>query len=216
MASPIELSLRVAILRGVPSGFNLGDCTHFPGVRIERLPQGRWTAVTDRDVDELGAVQWCGGGDNEVTIYADARILSYRADLLIEGGCQLLAIECDGHDWHERTKQQAAYDKSRDRDLLKIGIPTIRFTGSEIHHSSERCANDVFAVMQSMVDADDRETMRWREAWAQGAATAKDEAAKASYEERRTALHLGFSRGIKHAVEALSVEFNDLHAEEHF
>lgn len=73
------------------------------------------------------------------------KISSYRVDFLMtfDGETRFkLAIECDGHEWHDRTKQQAAYDRSRDRDLLCLGVFTIRFTGSEIVHSAERCAAD--------------------------------------------------------------------------
>jgi very-short-patch-repair endonuclease len=58
----------------------------------------------------------------------------------------LLAVECDGHDFHERTKQQAARDKSRDRALLDHGIATIRFTGSEIWRDALKCANEALAL----------------------------------------------------------------------
>lgn len=39
-------------------------------------------------------------------------------------------IECDGHDFHERTKEQAAHDKKRDRAIQASNIPIMRFTGS--------------------------------------------------------------------------------------
>jgi hypothetical protein len=41
-------------------------------------------------------------------------------------------VECDGHDFHERTRQQAERDKARDRDLQALGWVVARFTGSEI------------------------------------------------------------------------------------
>jgi len=89
-------------------------------------------------------------------------------------------------------------------------------TISEIFHSAERCAADVFAVMQSMVDAEDRETMSWREAWASGAEHAKKETAAATHSALRDERDVGFERGIKHAVEAMAVELVGLHPEEHF
>lgn len=50
-----------------------------------------------------------------------------------------IAVECDGHDFHERTKEQAQHDKRRDRELQKRGWIVFRFTGSEIYnHGSER------------------------------------------------------------------------------
>lgn len=44
-----------------------------------------------------------------------------------------LVIECDGHEFHDKTRDQAKRDKSRDRNLLQLGYPVMRFTGSEIH-----------------------------------------------------------------------------------
>ena len=43
-----------------------------------------------------------------------------------------LVIEADGHDFHE-TKESAAKDNVRDRDMRELGIEVFRFTGSEIY-----------------------------------------------------------------------------------
>jgi very-short-patch-repair endonuclease len=43
-----------------------------------------------------------------------------------------IAVECDGHYFHERTKEQAAQDRKRDRELQKDGFIVLRFTGSQI------------------------------------------------------------------------------------
>ena len=50
-----------------------------------------------------------------------------------------VVIECDGHDFHEKTKEQAARDKRRDRDLQIAGWKVLRFTGSEIWRNPEAC-----------------------------------------------------------------------------
>lgn len=84
------------------------------------------------------------------SLHADVQFLTYRIDLLLMFGNGAVCIECDGHEWHERTKQQAAYDRSRDRDLLRHGYSTIRFTGSEIHHSAERCASEVYEIAAAL------------------------------------------------------------------
>lgn len=44
-----------------------------------------------------------------------------------------IIIECDGHEFHEKTKEQAQHDKERDRYLQAEGYPIYRFTGSEIY-----------------------------------------------------------------------------------
>ena len=50
-----------------------------------------------------------------------------------------LIVECDGYEFHDRTKQQAQRDKSRDRDLQSLGVPVF-FTGSEIWADPFKCA----------------------------------------------------------------------------
>jgi very-short-patch-repair endonuclease len=41
-----------------------------------------------------------------------------------------IVVECDGHDFHEKTKGQVARDKSRVRDLEIAGWRVLRFPGS--------------------------------------------------------------------------------------
>jgi very-short-patch-repair endonuclease len=72
-------------------------------------------------------------------------LLKYRVDFAFEA--QKLIVECDGHDFHERTKEQATRDKRRDRDLLKLGWRTIRFTGSEIFKDPDACAKEVAEML---------------------------------------------------------------------
>lgn len=73
------------------------------------------------------------------------KILTYRVDAALwfrnyQGELVGLVIECDGHDYHERTKHQAARDRSRDRDLLTAGYYVMRFTGAEIYADPCKCA----------------------------------------------------------------------------
>lgn len=77
---------------------------------------------------------------------------SYRLDFLIVDRTRIacgeagdrLAIECDGHDYHERTKEQARRDRRRDRALARDGLATLRFTGSEIFADPIGCAVEIF------------------------------------------------------------------------
>ena len=55
-----------------------------------------------------------------------------------------LIVECDGHDFHERTKEQAARDRSRDRALTALGLEMFRFTGSELWRDPMGCAEQVY------------------------------------------------------------------------
>lgn len=52
-------------------------------------------------------------------------------------------VECDGHEYHEKTKEQAARDKARDRLLTRKGFRVFRLTGSEIWKSPIECANEI-------------------------------------------------------------------------
>jgi very-short-patch-repair endonuclease len=82
-------------------------------------------------------------------------------DLLLDGpsgdGVQAVSsvfVECDGHDFHERTKEQAKRDRKRDRELQKLGIKVFRFTGSEIFADPLHCAAEAFdAAFTSAVPA---------------------------------------------------------------
>jgi very-short-patch-repair endonuclease len=49
----------------------------------------------------------------------------------------------DGHEFHEKSKEQAARDKRRGREIEIAGWYVLRFTGSEIWQDHRRCAADV-------------------------------------------------------------------------
>lgn len=98
-------------------------------------------------------------------LYAQARLLNnrYRADFLfvvkVDGSPKVtqIVIECDGHDFHERTKLQAARDRQRDRVLTAAGYVVMHFTGSEIVRDPRRCANEVAAYIEGVYRAAQRE-----------------------------------------------------------
>jgi very-short-patch-repair endonuclease len=54
-----------------------------------------------------------------------------------------IVVECDGHDFHEKTKDQVRRDKSRDRWIQAQGYPVMRFSGSEIYRNSETCCREI-------------------------------------------------------------------------
>lgn len=78
----------------------------------------------------------------------------YRVDIVFISGLSTppikIAIECDGHDFHEKTKKQAARDKMRDRVLATKFDAVLRFTGSEIYNNAWGCATQVGEVMISV------------------------------------------------------------------
>ncbi|MGR0185520.1 endonuclease domain-containing protein [Azospirillum aestuarii] len=89
-------------------------------------------------------------------IYPQASVGQYRVDFLIvcKFECSVQAhyivVECDGHDFHDRTKEQAARDKKRDRDLASVGCHVLRFTGSEIVRDAKGCATQVAQFLHEL------------------------------------------------------------------
>ncbi len=63
-----------------------------------------------------------------------------------------IIVECDGHDFHERTPDQATRDKSRDRQLQSLGYIVFRFTGREIWRDPMACAVQVFELLNKHTD----------------------------------------------------------------
>lgn len=61
-----------------------------------------------------------------------------------------IAIECDGHDFHERTKEQAERDRSRDREMQTSGLTVLRFTGREIYRDPFACSTQAFEHILSL------------------------------------------------------------------
>lgn len=110
-------------------------------------------------------------GDLDIGIDAfwiepQANLGRYRVDFLVEYGAHVrqpegkrtpyeyewatkgLVLECDGHAFHERTKDQAKRDKERDRELQKMGYLVFHYTGSEIWTDVLHCANDALTTLQ--------------------------------------------------------------------
>lgn len=81
----------------------------------------------------------------------------YIADFLITypffGQFFSAVVECDGHEFHEKTKRQAARDRQRDRACQALGYQLFRFTGSEIFADASGCALEVLeAIMEFQTD----------------------------------------------------------------
>lgn len=83
----------------------------------------------------------------------------YRLDFLVEVIFEKkefkFAIECDGHNFHEKTKEQAARDKARERNLTMNGYRVVRFTGSEIWADPISCISDLYKIIYHETGLDD-------------------------------------------------------------
>jgi hypothetical protein len=76
----------------------------------------------------------------------------------------LFDLECDGHAYHERTKEQAKRDRLRDRVLQGAGYTVLRFTGSEIFADPLKVATEVLgAVRKALKEKGDAAYRAYRE-----------------------------------------------------
>ncbi len=135
-----------------------------PGTPIEKLMETAMYAVTALVLmaDHNGTLTLsdedpatCQMRPHEVKLWRQYKALDWRADFLIgikgfDGRRHFLIIECDGHDFHERTKEQAAKDRSRDRRSQQAGFVILRFTGSEIYNDPMRCAAEALGTLAEL------------------------------------------------------------------
>lgn len=90
---------------------------------------------------------------SHLIVEPQAQLEGWRVDFLIHAWefgrlsgrpqWRRLIVECDGHDFHERTKEQAAKDRGRDREFQLRGFSILRFTGSELYANPLACVRQV-------------------------------------------------------------------------
>ena len=90
-------------------------------------------------------------------LWPQIEIGPYRVDFMFaavrgDGSVSFAIIECDGHDFHERTKEQAQRDKARDRYLIGKGFRVLRFTGSEIYRNPEAVWDEIIKIVLGLCD----------------------------------------------------------------
>lgn len=81
---------------------------------------------------------------------------SIRVDFMLtsfwHGYKRRLAIECDGHDYHDKTKQQAARDKSRDRLLAVDNVVIVRYTGFELYRDPSAIRTELEKILGELIE----------------------------------------------------------------
>lgn len=81
--------------------------------------------------------------------YVELAIVKSVADKWDQKWCSSETyVECDGHDFHERTKAQAKKDRARDRRIQDMGFPILRFTGSELWADPTDCAEQLLKFLR--------------------------------------------------------------------
>ena len=84
----------------------------------------------------------------DVVIVPQHPIGCYRVDFAIYARQMRLVVEVDGHEWHEKTKEQASKDKRRDRDLQQEGWAVFHFTGSDVWRDPFGCCDVINRYIQ--------------------------------------------------------------------
>lgn len=89
---------------------------------------------------------------NVIYLVPQYEFQNYRIDWAVYCGRKWVFVECDGHDFHERTKEQAARDRKKDREIQAAGLNVLRFTGSEIYRDPSSCAIQVLLFLRSKTE----------------------------------------------------------------
>ncbi len=143
--SPIE-QLAMATLIAY-AGWSVHPEGYLPLNHAENLLVGSGVANTFRRLFS---------GSSMIVVQAEVQLprARYRLDMAMFAGVDRFAVEFDGHDFHERTKEQARKDKARDRALTLAGWRVLRFTGSEVFADPESIVDQLETAAEEAVDRD--------------------------------------------------------------
>lgn len=119
--------------------------------RVEQADDQKFTPIEKIALLQLRIVQLFYGV-YYFLIIPQCKIKDYRVDFLIEYSLpdqkkKLVVIECDGHAFHEKTKEQASKDKKRDRELQKLEMTVLRYSGSDIVNNPEMIMDDLTEIL---------------------------------------------------------------------
>lgn len=62
-----------------------------------------------------------------------------------------IIIECDGHEFHQKTKEQVKRDNEREYALKMAGYEIIRFSGSQIYNEPFKCVEDTYNYIMKSI-----------------------------------------------------------------
>jgi hypothetical protein len=125
---------------------------------IEAIYKIWWYAVSLLHADGAGRLF---GLDSQREVTANERqyrldfIVQYKDPDLLFAAHNLdiptwaIAVEVDGHDFHERTKDQVADRNQRDRDLAQAGWLVFHYSGTELYRDPVRCITEVMDAAQT-------------------------------------------------------------------
>lgn len=140
--SPVEAQLGYALLGLLLDPDEFGP----PGYLNLFLPYG-----TIESIEDMPPIK--GRKLGVITVAPGCWVGDYQADYLIEAkaaGTRVTAfctLECDGHEFHDRTKEQADHDRRRDRYMQDKGVLVMRFTASNIRDDAKKCAREALDIL---------------------------------------------------------------------
>lgn len=90
----------------------------------------------------------------DLEVFPQQKMGDYTVDFLVQfhKTSTMIIVECDGHDFHEKTKKQAAHDKKRDRHFTKQGYFVLRYTGSQICEDPDEIIRDIEEILISELE----------------------------------------------------------------
>ena len=97
-----------------------------------------------------------GGPAMHDGIYVRPQVVigSFRVDFVLsqigigpEEFLRPIVVELDGHAFHDKDKKQRAYEKARDRFLVKQGFRVLHFTGSEVVADPHKVAYEALEML---------------------------------------------------------------------
>lgn len=118
---------------------------------VDSFPYEKSASLTDADGNEYYLIAQAEQYDPDDAVDSDDPPFA-RVDFVLRAKdhSARLAIEVDGHEFHEKTKEQAARDKSRDRKLVRLGFHVLRFSGSEVFASPVGCWKEIENIVGAL------------------------------------------------------------------
>lgn len=128
--------------------------------RIAKEFEGEFTRLINANtisspIEQIFLLEWKFAGlDKKLDVHLTPHepiqtdVGSYAVDFLIVPKDHTLqtvkiAIELDGHEFHEKTKDQVRKDKVRERAIVQQGVTVLRFSGSEVVRNGRGCVEEV-------------------------------------------------------------------------
>lgn len=147
VAKAKEQSFSISAFCAIRYGASTSPIEHLFVVAMQAMCEGGGYAAYNPEPTGDGSTETPG-----LHVFPQHPVGKFRVDFLIyyvshDGVAGVpVVVELDGHDFHDKDKKQRAYEKGRDRFLVKQGLKVLHFTGSEV-------VKDPFAVAFEAMEA---------------------------------------------------------------